>query len=57
MNLKEDVVLVERADLAVLVVNGADRQTWLNGLVTCDLTKAVPERANYGLACWRMSSW
>ena len=50
MNLKEDVVLVERADLAVLVVNGADRQTWLNGLVTCDLTKAVPERANYGLA-------
>ncbi len=50
MNWRDDVALMPRADLAVLVVNGADRQTWLNGLVTCDLAKAEPGRASYGLA-------
>ena len=50
MDPKNDVVLVPRADLAVLVVKGADRQSWLNGLVTCDLAKATAARASYGLA-------
>lgn len=50
MNPRQDVVLVPRSDLAVIVVRGADRKTWLNGLVTCDLAKAVPGRASYGLA-------
>ena len=50
MDPKTDVVLVPRSDLAVLVVKGADRKSWLNGLVTCDLAKATSERASYGLA-------
>ncbi len=41
---------VSAPGLAVLPVRGADRATWLNGLVTCDLTKLQPGAAAYGLA-------
>lgn len=44
------LVVDETASLGVLVVRGADRRTWLNGLVTCDVTKLTPEAALYGLA-------
>ncbi len=33
-----------------MLVTGADRQTWLNGIVTCDLAKLAPGAAAYGLA-------
>jgi folate-binding protein YgfZ len=37
--------------LGSLVVTGADRVSWLNGLVTCDLTPlSAPNRGAYGLA-------
>jgi folate-binding protein YgfZ len=41
---------VPAAAHAVLVVTGADRKAWLNGLVTNDVTKLAPGRASYGLA-------
>jgi tRNA-modifying protein YgfZ len=41
---------VAAPSLAVLPVRGADRRTWLNGLVTCDVTKLDDGRATYGLA-------
>ena len=41
---------VRAPGLAVLPVSGADRRTWLNGLVTCDVTKLEVGRAAYGLA-------
>ena len=40
---------VPEADRAVFVVTGADRLTWLNGLVTCDLAKLGSGEARYGL--------
>jgi tRNA-modifying protein YgfZ len=41
---------VPAPSLAVLPVRGADRRTWLNGLVTCDVTKLEDGQAAYGLA-------
>jgi hypothetical protein len=43
-------LVVPAPDRACLVVRGADRLTWLNGLVTCDLLKLEAGRAMYGLA-------
>ncbi len=34
---------------AVLRIEGKDRLSWLNGLVTCELASAAPGRAIYGL--------
>jgi len=34
---------------STLVVTGADRLSWLNGLMTCDLAKSRPGDAAYGL--------
>jgi folate-binding protein YgfZ len=47
------VLAVHRTDLATLVVTGKDRLSWLNGLLTCDLTKREPGDAMYGLAVGR----
>jgi folate-binding protein YgfZ len=47
---REAALAVAATDAAVLVVTGADRVSWLNGLVTCDLTKVAPGSAAYGLA-------
>lgn len=44
------VLAMSDPDRAALVVRGADRATWLNGLLTCDVTKARPGVATYGLA-------
>jgi hypothetical protein len=41
--------LVRELEGGTLVVRGADRQTWLNGLVTCDLAPKKPGDAAYGL--------
>jgi len=50
---KETALAVQHADLAVLVVSGKDRITWLNGLLTCDLAKRAPGSAMYGLVVER----
>jgi tRNA-modifying protein YgfZ len=47
---KDIMLVVSRPDLAVIVVSGSDRQTWLNGMLTCDLAKAGVGTATYGLA-------
>ena len=36
-------------DRAALVVTGKDRTSWLNGMVTCDVSKLAPGAARYGL--------
>jgi folate-binding Fe-S cluster repair protein YgfZ len=50
---RERALAIPRHDLATFMVTGKDRVAWLNGLVTCDVSKAVPERAMYGLAVGR----
>jgi folate-binding protein YgfZ len=44
------VLVVDEADLQVLQVTGADRLSWLNGMLTCDLVPAKPGDVVYGLA-------
>ncbi len=46
---RESALLVAEPDLAVLVVRGADRAAWLNGLVTCDVVKLPDGNVAYGL--------
>jgi tRNA-modifying protein YgfZ len=48
--LRDGVFVLERA-VDTLLVTGPDAQTWLNGLVTCDLAKLSPGDGAYGLAC------
>ena len=47
---REGALLQPRPDLAAFAVTGADRLSWLNGLVTCDLAKLEPGAGAYGLA-------
>ena len=47
------VLAVPHPELATLIVTGGDRVSWLNGLVTCDLTKRGPGNAMYGLVVAR----
>ncbi|MBX3201499.1 MAG: folate-binding protein YgfZ [Labilithrix sp.] len=46
---RESVLAVRATDRTGIVVTGKDRTSWLNGLVTCDLTKLGPGGAAYGL--------
>jgi folate-binding protein YgfZ len=46
---RESVLAVQMTDLTGVFVNGNDRTSWLNGLVTCDLAKLAPGAAAYGL--------
>jgi folate-binding protein YgfZ len=46
-----EAALVQRMDeLGTLVVTGADRQTWLNGMLSCELSKLGPGSGAYGLS-------
>lgn len=47
---EKSVLVVPQPWLGVLDVTGGDRQTWLNGLVTCDLAKLKEGEGAYGLA-------
>ena len=47
---RETALLTTAPELGVLVVKGADRVTWLNGLLTCELAKSKPGDVVYGLA-------
>jgi tRNA-modifying protein YgfZ len=51
---RDAVLAVPGSDAAVLVVRGSDRVPWLNGLVTCDLTRRSKGQASYGLVVARM---
>ena len=42
-------LVVPAPELATFVVTGGDRQTWLNGLITCDLAPLKVRDAAYGL--------
>jgi folate-binding protein YgfZ len=46
----ETVLVVPEPARAGLCVRGADRASWLNGLLTCDVKKLAPGAAAYGLA-------
>jgi len=46
----DSVLLVAEPDLAIVVVTGGDRASWLNGLVTCDVAKLPDGACAYGLA-------
>ena len=47
--LRTSVLLQPRPELGTLMVRGADRQSWLNGLVTCDLVSCRAGDGAYGL--------
>lgn len=47
---RTSALVVPSTDVCVLRVTGGDRQTWLNGLVTCDLAPLRAGDAAYGLA-------
>ncbi|WP_437950800.1 glycine cleavage T C-terminal barrel domain-containing protein [Sorangium sp. So ce296] len=40
--LREGALVQPMPELGTLIVTGSDRQTWLNGLVTCDLAPQKP---------------
>jgi folate-binding protein YgfZ len=44
---------ITQPELVTLVATGADRVTWLNGMLTCDLLKRPAGSAVYGLAVAR----
>jgi hypothetical protein len=47
---EEAALIHARPDLTALIVTGKDRQSWLNGLVTCELAGKKPGEGIYGLA-------
>jgi len=48
--LHEGAVLLAAPGLGTLVVTGKDRQTWLNGMITCDLAPLKSGQGAYGFA-------
>ena len=48
--LHEGALILRRPDLGTLAITGKDRQTWLNGMVTCDLATRRPGDGAYGFA-------
>ncbi|HSU39280.1 MAG TPA: glycine cleavage T C-terminal barrel domain-containing protein [Polyangiaceae bacterium] len=46
---RSGALLVHESAREVLVVTGPDRAAWLNGVVTCDVTKVRPGEAAFGL--------
>lgn len=46
--LHEGALLLRAPSLGTLVITGKDRQTWLNGVVTCDLAKIRSGEGAYG---------
>ncbi|MFO0680239.1 MAG: glycine cleavage T C-terminal barrel domain-containing protein [Polyangiaceae bacterium] len=47
---RDAAMVLVRTGVTVFRVGGSDRQTWLNGLVTCELAKSKAGDAVYGLA-------
>ncbi len=46
---REDALVVLELERGLLQVSGPDRKTWLNGIVSCDVTKVSDVRGAYGL--------
>ncbi|HTQ06244.1 MAG TPA: glycine cleavage T C-terminal barrel domain-containing protein [Polyangiaceae bacterium] len=46
---RQGALLVREPDRRVLAVTGPDRATWLNGVVTCDVSTVGPRQAAFGL--------
>src|SRR5258706_6828692 len=46
---EQGALLILAPHLGTIAVSGPDRVSWLNGLVTSDLTKLSPGTASYGL--------
>jgi tRNA-modifying protein YgfZ len=49
-----ETAVVELGELPTLVVKGPDRLTWLNGLLTCDVTGVKPGHGAWGLLLDRL---
>src|SRR5262245_27661804 len=50
---REGALVRPAVELGTLVVTGADRQSWLNGLITCELAKLGAGSGAYGLSTAR----
>lgn len=48
--LREGALLLRADELGTLVITGSERQSWLNGLVTCELAPLGPGGGAYGLS-------
>ena len=48
--LREGALLRDAPEFATLVVTGSDRQSWLHGLVTCNVKALATGQAAYGLS-------
>jgi len=48
--LFEGALLLPAPELGTLAISGKDRQTWLNGMITCDLAPLREGQAAYGFA-------
>jgi len=48
--LLDGALVVERSDLATVAATGPDRASWLNALLTCDVSKFTIGQAATGLA-------
>lgn len=48
--LQQGALLLPAKDLGTLTITGKDRQTWLNGIATCDLAPLKPGQGAFGLA-------
>lgn len=46
---RQSALIMTAPDLGTIVVTGADRKSWLNGLVTCDLAKLSVGQGAFGL--------
>ena len=48
--VRHGALLVEQPELGTLIVRGPDAQSWLNGLVTCDVLRLEVGQGAWGLA-------
>lgn len=48
--LESGVLVRPMPQLATILLSGDDRQSWLNGMLTCDVAKLAPGQGAYGLS-------
>lgn len=51
---REQTALVDWGQLPTLIVSGPDRTSWLNGLLTCDVSGVKPGHGGWGLLLDRL---
>jgi folate-binding protein YgfZ len=47
--VESSALFVRAPELGTIAISGSDRQSWLNGLITSDLSRLAAGRASYGL--------